>query len=183
MVIRLQIPESPRYTMDVLLNSKQALRDTEGYFFVTEEMPIVQDANYDNPENDTPQVEAYTLGPQQVNGEEEQQLPRDPRAEIDLADSSSVQRPQISRRSNRTHYRNGTPHATPSAQMMANDQQSPKPPFTSSEWWSHFKQYIATGNNWIHLAGTMTSWFLLDVSSITFLLCYIRVLISLLTEE
>ena len=161
MVIRLQIPESPRYTMDVLLNSKQALRDTEGYF-VPEEVAIVQDANDDNPANDTSQTDAYTSGPQQAESEIGPQLSGDPQAEIDSADSSIIQRPKISRGPNRMHYRNGTPHAAPSAQSIANDQQS-------SEWWSHFKQYITTDKNWIHLAGTMATWFLLDVRSTAFL--------------
>ena len=170
MVIRLQIPESPRYTMDVLLNSKQALRDTERYFFVPKEMPIAQDANDDDAENDTSQTEAYTLDPQHIDGGNGQEHSRDPRVERDSADSSPVQRPQISRRSNRTHYMNSTPHAVPPVQVMATDQQSPQPPFTSREWWSDFKQYIATDRNWIPLAGTMTTWFLLDVSSTAFLL-------------
>ena len=183
MVIRLQIPESPRYTMNVLLNFEQAFQDTRGYYFVPEDGPIIPDTNDDHSQHDTSQNEAYASSPQHVNGRLGQQLSGDPRAEIVSADSSSVTRPQISRRSHRTHYGNGTPHAAPSIQIMANDQQSPERPFTSREWWSKFKQHMGTGNNWIHLAGTMATWFLLDVRVSAFLSYYIEIIILLLTGE
>ena len=43
MIIRLQIPESPRYTMDVLLDWKKALKDTKGYFVVEGDPIPLQD--------------------------------------------------------------------------------------------------------------------------------------------
>ena len=156
--------------MDVILNSRQALRDTEAYF-VPEDMPIVPDVNIDNSDNDTSPTEANMSGSQHVNGQMGQQSSRDPGAETSSTDPSSMHRPQISRRSNRIYYETGTPRVAPSDQFVVDDQQSPQSLFTTSAWWSHFKQHMATGHNWIHLAGTMTSWFLLDVRS-TALLSY-----------
>ena len=184
MVIRLQIPESPRYTMDVLLNGKKALQDTRGYFFVPEDTPMVQDADDDNPENGLSRTEAFASGPQHANGGMGQGYFRDSRAETGSRHQSvspSVQRPQISRMSNQMHYPFHTRHPSPSARFVGGDQQIEKPPFTFSEWWSGFNQYVFTERNWIHLAGTMISWFLLDVRSTNFLLTRLRLYLQLLT--
>ena len=169
MVIRLQIPESPRYTMDIVLNGRQALQDTERYFFVPEDIPTVPDVNDDNPDNDASQTEGYMSGSQHVNSQTGQQLSRDHSEEAISTNSSSVPRPQISRKSNRIHYPIDNPNGAPLNHFVVDDQQSLQPPCASSAWWSHFKKHMATGHNWIHLAGTMTSWFLLDVRSTTLL--------------
>lgn len=45
LIIRLQIPESPRYAMDVLSDWKKAKKDIEGYFFVEDGLIPLQNGH------------------------------------------------------------------------------------------------------------------------------------------
>ena len=111
MIIRLQIPESPRYTLDVLLAGGKALDDTKSYYLAVEgdNIPIEGGVN--------PRHGGVT----RRNTHERRQ------------DAQRQSRPRKLRP-------------------------------TFKEWWSGFKTYFFTEGNWIHLAGTMVAWGLLDAA-------------------
>lgn len=111
MIIRFQIPESPRYTLDVLLDAGKALKDTKSYYIA---------------------VEGNTISSQQG---------------VDPRNGGVIRRNTQERR-----------------QYVQRDSRPPKLRLTLRDWWSGFKTYFRTEGNWIHLAGTMVAWGLLDAA-------------------
>ena len=167
-VIRLQIPESPRYTMDVLMDSKKALKDTKEYFIVADDAIPFQDGNGSLNGNLLPSSEvtpnAFSSGAQtanhamgqnrtpslSMNGQAiEQQT--SPTAEIHRQHEPPISIP--------IHASTSRPRST-----LNGDNRDRRSPLTFQEWWSGFKEYFIKEGNVVHLAGTMTTWGLLDIS-------------------
>ena len=111
MIVRFQIPESPRYTLDVLSDGGKALKDTKSYYIAVE--------------GETRPTEG---GVNPRNG-------------------------GVTRRNTHERRQDAQRHTSP-----------PKLRLTFRDWWSGFQTYFGTEGNWIHLAGTMVAWGLLDAS-------------------
>ena len=185
-VIRSGIPESPRFTMDILFDTNQAVRDTEGYFVVTEE-------STQDPTQPTNKLEnVRLLGDPLENKAFEEMAWRssnDPTADLRREGPfplvqlpAAAQNPDISlgHVGSNIHEISQLPSALP------DHTQNPK---TSSHrssnvgtqyafmsrldestyskiriWTSEFREWLASERNGIHLAGTTLTWGLLDFS-------------------
>ena len=172
MIIRLQIPESPRYTLDVLLKAETAFKDTEGYYFVPvatprsqEEQEMASDDNLAQSTQPSSGPEPFRFGMEQTNGDLQSDETPNIHEDADRRHqtvSPVPQSPQIPRRRTQVYYQ-GTANNLPPARSIRSNKQSGASPFTLRDWWSGFREYMFKEGNWIHLAGTMSSWFLLDV--------------------
>ena len=111
MIIRLQIPESPRYTLDVLLAGGKALVDTKSYYLAVEGNNIPTEGG---------------VHPQHGG---------------------------VTRRNTHERRQDAQRHSTPRKLRPS-----------LRDWWSGFKTCFGTEGNWIHLAGTMLAWGLLDAA-------------------
>lgn len=167
-IIRLQIPESPRYTMDVLLDPQRAFDETTEYFepagtvipqhkqSIGEEGGIApKHLGIGSTGTSTPLVanghrRDTSKGTVSSNGVEpsKDQIPPTPDAHLaprkmtnPLPSSSELKR---------------------TSTFLQRDDRRKRDQLR--EWRLGFKQYFFKEGNWIHLAGTMICWFLLDIS-------------------
>ena len=161
LIIRLQIPESPRYTMDVLSDWEKAKKDIEGYFLV-EDGPIPLQNGNGQPFN-------HTTSSTFVPGGQSTDCPAGQNGTADLPMNNGRLLEQPSSPIVGAHQQHVTPSSPPIRastsrlrSIAPGDNEIRESPFT--KWRSGFRQYFRKDGNWVHLAGTMTTWFLLDVS-------------------
>ena len=167
-VIRLQIPESPRYTMDVLMDGKKALKDTKEYFIVADDAIPFQDGNGSLNGNLLPSSEvtpnAFSSGAQTAN----HAMGQNGTASLSMNGQAVEQRESPTANIHRQHEPPvSIPiHASTSRPRSTSngDNRDRRTPLTFQEWWSGFKEYFIREGNVVHLAGTMTTWGLLDTS-------------------
>ena len=203
-IIRLQIPESPRYTMDVLLDTQRALDETTEYF----EPPgavipqYEQDVNQKGrmAPNDILDIGSHaTSSPPLEQGVNQKGglAPKDPGIGSNATSSSplvDVHGRDTSKGSTSSSgmepYNNDT--STTAGAQPAHRKTARTFP-TSNElkrtstflnrdnhhrrdalrqWRLGFNKYFFIEGNWIHLAGTMMCWFLLDISFCMYLPTY-----------
>ena len=169
-IIRLQIPESPRYTLDVLLDSQRALNETTEYF----EPAGAAIPRYEQEATQRKGMAPKDLGvgsvatssPLLVYGHS-RDLSRgsisssgvenkDKNNEI----STTLDARLTPRRPTRTFSSSDELKRT--STMAKNDQNQRRDRLR--QWRHGFYQYFFTEGNWVHLAGTMVCWFLLDIS-------------------
>lgn len=179
MIIRLQIPESPRYTMDVLLQPTKAFRDARGYFKIRPSEPrpdaIPLQTRTKSPESATsPHGQKASVDSAFVSGSQALPIYTEPGE----SSSSSVDRRLLQRdiapiSKTLQHSEISTapsPHidAVDSFQSRAIPKKDKKRKsdfaIAFKAWRSDFWHYFWKQGNGVHLFGTMASWFLLDVS-------------------
>lgn len=136
LAFRFTIPESPRYTLDILQNTKATLRDTANYFDAPELHPEHGPVEMTSP---TPQIH--------VSRRSSMDSEIAPDEEIG-SDSESERRPSDS------HLR----PAAPVPQSLPGDPNS-APPLASIK---DAKQFFIAEGNWQYLLGTSLSWLFLD---------------------
>ena len=190
LVIRLTIPESPRYTMAVLKDPGTALEDAEDFFTIDDDDPVMKDeaiTGADAPEadwledirltqlrTDIGSTDLSPIRPAPVEGPRGYSAPATAQASNGLVDHISP-----------APGNSSTPHLYPKA-FNATDMKDPpsiphEPPPADRDipdsvlprlWWrslrlllgSDFADYLREQRNGMHLFGTMFSWFLLDFS-------------------
>ena len=194
-VIRLQIPESPRYTMDVLLDTQRALDETTEYF----EPPgavipqYEQDVNHNGglvPSDLFTRSNATSSSPLEQDLDQKGGLPpkdlgtgSNATSLPPLVDehgkdhskgsiSSSRIEPNkndtsIAAGANLTHRKATRTFATSNelkrtSTLLKRDNHDRRNELR--QWRLGFSDYFFVEGNWIHLAGTMMCWFLLDIS-------------------
>jgi PHS family inorganic phosphate transporter-like MFS transporter len=141
LAFRFTIPESPRYTLDILQNTKSTLEDTANYFGAPEL----------NPEHG--EVELLHVPEAPVNQETASRRSSNsseiaPDEMID-SDSESEHRPSnVQLRPNM----NSTQHLPPGDPSVA-------PPLAS---WADAKNFFIAEKNWQYLLGTSLAWLFLD---------------------
>ena len=64
MVIQLQIPKSPRYTLDMLLKTETAFKDTESYYFIPVATPRSQEEEEIAPDDNLAHSTQPSSGPE-----------------------------------------------------------------------------------------------------------------------
>ncbi len=158
MWVRIWIPESPRYTMDVLKNAGQARSDAYDYFGspTTSNHEMVQ-----SPGHNRSASNGYTPSSNNDLPPPAQALSTATETENALVDSQGPQgvkvRPSVS-----------TPGSarrdTRSVSNVNQRQQEPSIWRMCRDWFRRFRVYFKKDGNWKPLAGTMLSWALLDFS-------------------
>jgi PHS family inorganic phosphate transporter-like MFS transporter len=136
LAFRFTIPESPRYTLDILQNTKATLEDTANYF----------DAPELHPEHGPVEMRATT--PQIHISRRTSTCSEIGPHEIIDDDSESEGRPSDA------HLR----EPSPSPQLPPGDP-SYVPPLAS---WKDAKNFFITEGNWQYLLGTSLAWLFLD---------------------
>ena len=167
-VIRLQIPESPRYTMDVLLNSKRALDETTEYFEPTGAIIPQYELEVKQKEGVAPKdlgigsngtslpfhtnsyYQDLSKGTVSNSGTEPD------RDEVSAAADAHL----LPRRATRTFSTSNELNRT--STFLKSDPHKRRDQLR--QWRLGFNQYFFNEGNWVHLAGTMICWFLLDIS-------------------
>jgi PHS family inorganic phosphate transporter-like MFS transporter len=137
LAFRFTIPESPRYTLDILQNTQGTLEDTANYFGAPELHP--EDGHREMMPA-TPEIHisrrtstCSEIGADEVGGD---------------SDSESEGRPSDA------HLQ----RPTPVVQLPPGDPNS-VPPLAS---WEDAKQFFIVEGNWQHLLGTSLAWLFLD---------------------
>ena len=175
-VIRLQIPESPRFTMDVLLDSRKALADTQDYFEVADEILPTTEKGDEDVKGQGQGLAPHDLGI--GTGLIDHHLhPRDP-TNRPLSPPS----PALTLTPNRSPHMSGqirdrkfSAHSTPRATILFDG--GPLPPPKSPQqarepskrlqlrdWMRGFHRHFIVQGNWTYLFGVCASWFILDIS-------------------
>jgi PHS family inorganic phosphate transporter-like MFS transporter len=141
LVFRFTIPESPRYTLDILQNTKGTLEDTANFFGAPETNPEHGEVELLNVPA-TPQIR------RPVSRHSTNSSVIAPDEEIE-SDSESEHR------LSNVHLR---PTAAPQAQLPPGDPEF-APPLAS---WADAKQFFIVEKNWQYLLGTSLAWLFLD---------------------
>jgi PHS family inorganic phosphate transporter-like MFS transporter len=141
LVFRFTIPESPRYTLDILQNTKETLQDTADYFGAPEV----------NPENGEAEMRHALQSPAPARpisrrSSNSSEIPPD---EIVYSDGESEHR--ASNEENR-------PNLPQTVQALPSDPDF-VPPLAS---WADAKNFFITEKNWQYLLGTSLAWLFLD---------------------
>ena len=162
-VIRLQIPESPRYTMDVLLNTQKALEETTEYF-EPENHNLLHTGNGHRSEglapNDIGIGTKKSASPTQLPGHFKEQSAAN--KGITASEDEIMAHPNDTlnpRRETRNLSIGET--SGPSGQLHQNGRRGI---YQIHHWWKGFMEYFTTQGNGIHLLGVCVCWFLLDIS-------------------
>ena len=134
LIIRLRIPESPRYTLEVLQDGERAQQETERYFGIN-----------------------TNLKNSSISASEMQ--PAAPQSEPDISpmSHSNQRRPPLTPKRTLTNSSRFDSH-------IREEEGDDSPLAIFCKWCSGLKSYLSRDRNWIHLAGTMITWFLLDIS-------------------
>ena len=149
---RLRIPESPRYTLEVLQDGERAQQEIERYFGINTNLssrqPAKTQSSIQHPSN---------LANPNISASEPQ--PAAPQNESDIlpVPPAGQQRPPLKPKhtvTNRSRFDSYTREET--------EDHSPWAIFC--KWYTGLKGYLRKDGNWIHLAGTSAPWFLLDIS-------------------
>ena len=151
-IIRLRIPESPRYTLEVLQDGERAEQETGRYFGIKTNLSSQQQANthssIQHPSDLTnPNISASETQPAAPQNE----------PDISLVPPAGQQRPPLQPKHTLTNSSRFDSHT-----REENEDDSSWVIFC--KWYTGLESYIRKDGNWIHLAGTLTTWFLLDVS-------------------
>jgi PHS family inorganic phosphate transporter-like MFS transporter len=138
---RFTIPESPRYTLDILQNTKSTLEDTANYFGAPEL----------NPEHG--EVEMLHVGSTPINRE---------LASRRSSSSSEIAPDEVIDSDSESEHRLSDVQLHSNAESM--QQLSPGdpsfvPPLAS---WADAKSFFITEKNWQYLLGTSLAWLFLD---------------------
>lgn len=141
LVFRFTIPESPRYTLDILQNTKETLEDTANYFGAPEI----------NPENGEAEMRhiIHSEAPAQTISRRSSSSSGIPPEEVVYSDDESEH--QISNSQNRSD-------APQSTQPLPGDPDY-VPPLAS---WADAKNFFIVEKNWHYLLGTSLAWLFLD---------------------
>ena len=151
-IIRLRIPESPRYTLEVLQDGERAEQETERYFGIDTNLSSQQQANtqssIQNP-SDLPNPTIFASETQ----------PAAPKNEPDISQvpPADQQGPPLQPKHTQTNSSRFDAHT-----REENEDDSSWVIFC--KWYTGLKSYLRKDGNWIHLTGTLTTWFLLDIS-------------------
>ncbi|EMD62188.1 hypothetical protein COCSADRAFT_122613 [Bipolaris sorokiniana ND90Pr] len=141
LAFRFTIPESPRYTLDILQNTKETLEDTANYFGAPEI----------NPENGEAQMRNIVQHPASAR-------PMSRRSST----SSGIPPDEIVYSDDESEHRNSNdgnrPHEPQSVQPLPGDPDF-VPPLAS---WADARNFFITEKNWHYLLGTSLAWLFLD---------------------
>lgn len=138
LAFRFTIPESPRYTLDILQNTKATLEDTANYFETPE-----RHAEHGATEMLVRSPELHVSRPSSTCSA------IDPDEAIDASDSESDRRPSDAHLQRHVSQLPELPPGDPSY----------VPPLAS---FSDVKEFFLVEKNWQYLLGTSLSWFFLD---------------------
>jgi PHS family inorganic phosphate transporter-like MFS transporter len=141
LAFRFTIPESPRYTLDILQNTKSTLEDTANYFGAPELNP--EHGEVEMLHIDSPRINQETASRRSSSSSE---IAPDERID---SDSESEHRPSNMQL---------RPNAD-SMQQLAPGDPSFVPPLAS---WADAKGFFITEKNWQYLLGTSLAWLFLD---------------------
>ncbi|KAJ5064445.1 major facilitator superfamily domain-containing protein, partial [Bipolaris maydis] len=141
LAFRFTIPESPRYTLDILQNTKETLEDTANYFGAPEF----------NPEN----------GEAEMRNIVQPSAPARPMSRRSST-SSGIPPDEIVYSDDESEHRNSNdgnrPHEPQSVQPLPGDPDF-VPPLAS---WADARNFFITEKNWHYLLGTSLAWLFLD---------------------
>jgi PHS family inorganic phosphate transporter-like MFS transporter len=138
LAFRFTIPESPRYTLDILQNTKATLEDTANYFETAERHP------------EQGPTEMLIRSPElHVSRPSSACSAIDPDEAVDENDSESERRPSDAHLQHHTSQLPELPPGDPSY----------VPPLAS---FRDAKEFFLAEKNWQYLLGTSLSWFFLD---------------------
>ncbi|OWY47772.1 hypothetical protein AA0119_g7796 [Alternaria tenuissima] len=141
LVFRFTIPESPRYTLDILQNTKGTLEDTANFFGAPEA----------NPEHG--EVELLNVP---ASSENRRPASRHSTTSSVIAPDEEVESDSESEhRLSNVHLRTT---AAPQVQLSPGDPEF-SPPLAS---WTDAKQFFIAEKNWQYLLGTSLAWLFLD---------------------
>ena len=172
-VIRLQIPESPRYNMDVLLDTQRALNETTEYFEPAGAV-IPQHEKDVNQEGGVAPKDLgigpnATSSPLLVVGHRKDLSKGSISSsgiEPDKNDTSTTAGAHLTpRKATRTFSTSNELNRTSTFLKRDNHHRRNE----LCQWRLGFREYFFKEGNWVHLAGTMMCWFLLDISFCKFL--------------
>ena len=141
LVFRFTIPESPRYTLDILQNTKGTLEDTANFFGAPE-------ANPEHGEVELLNVPASSESRRPASRHSTTSSVIVPDEEVE-SDSESEHR------LSNVHLRTT---AAPQVQLSPGDPEF-SPPLAS---WTDAKQFFIAEKNWQYLLGTSLAWLFLD---------------------
>ena len=150
-IIRLKIPESPRYTLEVLQDGERAEQETERYFGINTNLSSQQQANtqssIQHPSDTTPNISAS----------ETQLAAAQKEPDISLVPPAGQQHPPLQPKHTFTSSSRFDSHTR-------EDNEDDSSWVIFCKWYTGLKSYLRKDGNWIHLTGTLTTWFLLDIS-------------------
>lgn len=151
-IIRLRIPESPRYTLEVLQDGERAEQETERYFGINTNLSSQQQVNtqssIQHPSDHTnPNISAsktQTAAPQN-------------KPDISPVPPAHQQRPPLKAKHTPTNSSRFDSHTR-------EEKEDDSSLVILCKWYTGLKSYLRKDGNRIHLTGTLTTWFLLDIS-------------------
>ena len=149
---RLRIPGSPRYTLEVLQDGERAQQETERYFGIGTNLNSQQRANTQSSIQHSSDLTSPNISASETQ-------PAAPNNEPDILQVSPAgqQRPPLQPKHTVTNSLRFDSHT-----RQENEDDSSWVIFC--KWYTSLESYVRKVGNWIHLTGTLTTWFLLDIS-------------------
>jgi PHS family inorganic phosphate transporter-like MFS transporter len=142
-IYRLSIPESPRYSMDVLDNGVAAFYDIRGHYSLKTTENTLENIDVEGPPGNLPSLE---------------DLPRPIETTPTVEHTTAVGSTSEGTTTTDQIVSTGSTPANPSQHTQNLDQTEPPNYFTRKE----LEKYFIKEGNWMWLAATSACWFLLD---------------------